>query len=69
MGKSSVVELISNVLRGNETDHYDLNVLDRTNEQGGPNSRSRTEEVRLYEITSKNGAVVSAGIRERSGPA
>lgn len=69
VGKSSLVELITNVLTGNDADHYNLNILDDTNEQGSPNSRSQTKEARLYEIPSKNGVVVSAGIRERSGMA
>ena len=53
------MELIANVLNGNDVDHYDLHTLDRTNEQGVSNNQSRTNSARLYELTSKNGIVVS----------
>ena len=65
VGKSSVVEFIANVLAGNDVDHYNFDILDRTNELGCPNHRSQTNSARLYEFTSKNGIVVSAGINER----
>ena len=62
VGKSSVVELIANVLAGNDIDHYNLEHLDPTDEQGGSSNQSRTKSAHLYELTSKNGIVVSAGI-------
>lgn len=65
VGKSSVLELIANVLAGNDIDHYNFDILDHTNELGGPNNQSQTDSARLYEFTSKNGIVVSAGIHER----
>ena len=59
VGKSSVLELIANVLHGNDVDHYDCHTLDRTIEQRGSNNQSQTKSPRLYELTSKNGIVVS----------
>ena len=53
-GKSSVLELIANVLVANGSDHYDFNILDHKNQ-------SQTDSARLYEVTSKNGVVVSVG--------
>jgi putative ribosome biogenesis GTPase RsgA len=52
VGKSSFLELIANVLVGNESDHYDFGVLHHSNQ-------SPTNSARLYEFTSKNGVVVS----------
>jgi putative ribosome biogenesis GTPase RsgA len=65
VGKSSLLELIANVLHGNDVDHYDFDILDHTNEQGGSNNQSQTNSAQLYEFTSKNGVVVSAGCFER----
>ena len=65
VGKSSVLELIANVLAGNDIDHYNFDILDHTNELGGPNNQSQTNSARLYEFTSKNGLVVRAGTNER----
>jgi len=59
VGKSSVFELIANVLAGNDIGHYDLDILDRANEQGGSNNQSQTNSARFYTLTSKNGIVVS----------
>jgi hypothetical protein len=56
------LEFIANVLRGNDIDHCDFDILDRTNEQGSSDNQSQTNSVRLYEFTSKNGIVVSAGV-------
>jgi len=67
VGKSSVFELIANVFAGNDIDHYNFHILDHTNEQGGSNNQSQTNSARLYELTSKNGIVVSVGICERGG--
>ena len=64
VGKSSVLELIANVLAGNDTARYNFDVLDRTNEQGGPTNQSQTNSARIYEFTSKNGVVVSTSICE-----
>jgi predicted ATPase len=61
VGKSSVLELIANVFAGNDIDHYNFHILDRTNERGGPSNQSQTNSARLYELTSKNGIVVSVG--------
>ena len=54
-GKSSVLELIANVLVANGSDHYDFGILDHKNQ-------SQPDSARLYEFTSKNGVVVSVGI-------
>jgi predicted GTPase len=61
VGKSSVLELIANVLIGN-AGHYDFDILDHTNEQGGSDNQSQTNSARLYEITSKNGIMVSPSV-------
>jgi len=58
VGKSSALELIANVLHGNDIDHYDFKVLEPTNEEGGSSNQSQTRSVRIYEITSNNGIVV-----------
>ena len=59
VGKSSVVEFITNVLLGKDTDHYDFDILDHANEQGDSDDQSQTRGIRLYEFTSINGIVVS----------
>ena len=58
VGKSSVVGFIGNILRGNDIDHYDFDILDYTNEEGGSGNQSQTNGARHYEFTSKNGIVV-----------
>jgi hypothetical protein len=58
------LEFIANVLAGNDIDHCNFDILDRTNEQGGSDNQSQTNSARLYEFTSKNGIVVSAGAFE-----
>ena len=65
VGKSSILEYIANVLLGNDIDHYDAKILDRANEQGGTDNQSQTNSARLYQLTSKNGMVVSASVFER----
>jgi Cdc6-like AAA superfamily ATPase len=66
VGKSSFSEFIANVLIGNDMDHYDFDILDHTNEKViVNNNQPQTNEARLYEITSTNGVVVSAGACER----
>jgi len=42
VGKSSALELIANVLIGKRIDHYDFNILDHSNEQGGSTNQSQT---------------------------
>jgi len=60
VGKSSVLELLANVLAGNDADNYNFDILDHTNEQSSPNNQiSQTNSARIYELTSKNGIVVS----------
>jgi stage III sporulation protein SpoIIIAA len=65
VGKSSVLELIANVLAGNDIDHYDRDILDHTNEAGGSESQSQTKQARLYEFKSSNDILVSTNIFER----
>ena len=64
VGKSSVLELIANVLAGNDTDNYNFNILDHTNEEGRPSNQSQTSSAHMYELKSKNGIVVSTNISE-----
>ena len=64
VGKSSVLESIFNVLIGNNTEHCNLDILDRTNERGGSDSQSQTNSARLYEFTSKNGIMVCSDVFE-----
>jgi len=59
VGKSSVLEFIANTLIGNDIDHYDFQILDHANEQGGSDNQSQTNSARMYELSSKNGIVVS----------
>src|SRR6266404_9342842 len=58
VGKSSLLELIANVIAGKDIDHCDFSILDYTNEQGGSDNQSHTTSVRLYEFRSTNGKVV-----------
>ena len=67
VGKSSVLEFIANVLAGNDIDNYNFDILDHTNELGGPNNQSQTNSARVYEFTSKNGVVVSVGTFQHGG--
>ena len=62
VGKSSFLELIANVLAGNDIDHYNFDILDYTNEQGGSDNQSQTNSTRLYELRSKNGMAVCSGV-------
>ena len=59
VGKSSLLEFIGNVLAGNDIDHYNIDILDRTNERGGSKYQSQTSSAHLYEFTSRHGVVVS----------
>jgi len=63
-GKSSLLEFIANVLIGKSVDCYDFKILDHTNEQGGSGGQSQTNSARVYELTSKNGILVSGCICE-----
>jgi predicted GTPase len=83
VGKSSFLELIANVLFGNDVDHYDFNVVDHSSKQDGHGHQSQTNSARfydfdiledskgptnsihVYEVTSKNGIVVSDSVYER----
>jgi len=56
------LELIGNVLAGNDIDHYNFDILDHTDEQGGSNNQSQTKLARFYQFSSDNGMVVRAGI-------
>ena len=58
VGKSSVLEFFANVLAGKDVDHYDFQILDHTNEEGGPDNQSQTNSARLYELRSNNGIIV-----------
>ncbi|KZV68359.1 hypothetical protein PENSPDRAFT_634475 [Peniophora sp. CONT] len=58
VGKSSFLELIANVLKGNAVLHYDFNILNRANEAGGSQSHSQTNAAHLYEMTSQNGQMI-----------
>ena len=62
VGKSLFLEYIANVLAGNDVDHGNFDILDHTN---GRENQSRTNSAHLYQITSKNGMVVSASVFER----
>ena len=65
VGKSSALELIANVLTSKDIDHYDFEILDRTNEHGSLGKQPRTISARLYELTSNNGIVVSPDVFRR----
>ena len=58
-GKSSVIELLSNVFAGRSVDAYEFQELDLSNETGGSETQSQTKWSRLYELKSRNGVKVS----------
>jgi len=62
VGKSSILEFIANTLIGNDIDHYDFQILDHTSEQSGSDNQSQTNSARMYELSSKNGIVVSVNV-------
>jgi hypothetical protein len=62
------LEFIANVFAGNDIDHYNFNILDHTNEQGGFRNESRTNSARTYQLTSSNGMVVSGDVYVASIP-
>jgi len=64
VGKSSILEFIANVLIGRDVDHYDFEILDLTNEQGGSENQSQTNSARLYELRSNNDITVSASVSD-----
>lgn len=59
VGKSSVLELIANVVIGKDTDNYNFEILDHSNEAGGSKKESQTNSARVYNLTSNNGIEVS----------
>jgi len=52
----------SSSLGSNDIGHYNLDMLDHSNGQGGSGNQNQTYSARLYKLTSKNGIVVSAGV-------
>ena len=58
VGKSTFLELLANVLIGNTIDHYDFEILDHTNEEGGSGSQSQTNSACFYEFRSIGGMLV-----------
>jgi hypothetical protein len=60
VGKSSLLKYIANVLLGNDIDHYDLDILDRSPNKGS--AVGRTALPHLYEIRSVSGLLVSARV-------
>ena len=61
-GKSSLLEFIDNVLIYQPLDGYNFHILDQKNEQGDSSGQSQTNSARIYELTSKNGILVSTRI-------
>lgn len=59
-----LLELVANVLHIDDVDHHDFDTLDHNNEQGGSKNQSRTDCARVYELTSKNGIMVSVWLFE-----
>jgi hypothetical protein len=59
VGKTAFVQLIANVLVGNDTDHYDFGTLKHGKKQSGS-----TDTVHVYKVTSNNGIVVSDSMCE-----
>ena len=64
VGKPSLLEFLANVLIGNHLDGYDFNILDQHKEQVASSGQSQTNSAGIYELTSKNGILVSIGICE-----
>jgi len=64
VGKSAVVQFIANVLLGTDINHYDLDILGRTNGPGDSGDQSRTNGAHLYEFKSRNGIVVGCSFLE-----
>jgi tRNA A37 threonylcarbamoyladenosine biosynthesis protein TsaE len=60
VGKATFLQLIANVLVGNDTDHYDFDILEHYKEQNGP-----TDSVHVYKVTSNNRIEVSDSVYER----
>ena len=63
-GKSSFLEFVDNVLTGKDVNRYEFNTLDRSNEAGGSGGQSQTNSARIYELSSKNGILVSNEVCE-----
>lgn len=64
VGKSTVLQLIANVLIGRGINHYDFGILDDTNERGGSEMQSQTKSARLYKLQSTNGMEVCTNVSE-----
>ena len=60
VGKTSLLKLIANVLLGNDSDHYDLDILDCPSKERG--AVDLTASSHLYEITSVSGILVSSRV-------
>ena len=63
-GKSSLLEFIGKVLLGKGVDGDKFDIVDQDNEEGGSSGQSQTNSARVYELTSKNGILVSTAIWE-----
>jgi hypothetical protein len=61
------LQFVGNAFIGNNIDHYDFDILDYTNEQGGSDDQSQTNSAYLYELTSNKGVMVNIGVFERGG--
>ena len=61
VGKSTFLELIEGVLAGKHLNSFNLDLLDRANDL---TNQTHTNSAHLYELSSKNGIVVSPGICE-----
>ena len=66
VGKSLLLEFTANVLSGNNIDHYDLDILNPTNNHHFSNNQSRTNSAYRYELRSNNDLAVSIDIREHA---
>ena len=53
---------MARILLGKATDSYDFDILDYSNELGGSSGQTQINSARIYELTSKNGVIVSIGI-------
>ena len=60
-GKFTFVQFLANVLMGNNIDRYDLEMFDLSNKHSGSHNQSKTNSLRFYNLTSKNGILVSVG--------
>ena len=56
--KSFLLESITNITHGNDTDHHYFDILDHTSKQNRSNNQNQTNSAQIYELTSNNGIVV-----------